>query len=114
MELTSWQRQAARQYFTDHQLAPPYDHELDALASILQYQPKPQEKHGYGCACQKCGEEREERTRIGNTPTDEEEYCPEHGAVMATDDDGITKCPHCDRATSTTPEEAERFAHQDD
>lgn len=62
MELTSWQRQAARQYFTDHQLAPPYDHELDALASILQYHPEPQEKkHGYGCACADCGREREDR-----------------------------------------------------
>ena len=40
------------------------------------------------------------------------EYCPEHGEVIPTDDDGIAKCPTCDRATSTTPEEAKRYEAQ--
>lgn len=43
-----------------------------------------------------------------------EEYCPEHGLVETEDDNGIDRCPECERATSATPEEAERFEHQDD
>jgi hypothetical protein len=40
-ELTREQRRRAREYFTGHQLAPPYDYELDALAMILQYAQAP-------------------------------------------------------------------------
>ena len=36
MDLTREQRQLAREFFEKNGLAPPYDHELDALAEILQ------------------------------------------------------------------------------
>jgi hypothetical protein len=40
------------------------------------------------------------------------EFCPEHGEVVPIDEEGIARCPTCDRATSTTPEEARRFETQ--
>ena len=46
------------------------------------------------------------------TPDDEPytEYCAEHGEVVPVDD----RCPTCEHATSTTMEEAKRFAEQDE
>jgi RNA polymerase subunit RPABC4/transcription elongation factor Spt4 len=41
------------------------------------------------------------------------EYCAVHGRVEAVNDDGIERCPICEQATSTTMEEAVRFAHQE-
>jgi len=43
------------------------------------------------------------------------EYCAEHGLVnTATDEDSdILRCPFCEAATSTTADEAQRFAAQD-
>jgi len=42
------------------------------------------------------------------------EYCALHGEVESVDDGGIERCPICEHATSTTMEEAVRFAHQDE
>lgn len=42
------------------------------------------------------------------------EYCAEHGEVESVDDDGIERCPKCQQATSTTMEEAVRFANQEE
>ena len=40
------------------------------------------------------------------------EYCAEHGEVEPIEDNGIERCPICEHATSTTTEEAVRFANQ--
>jgi hypothetical protein len=41
------------------------------------------------------------------------EFCPEHGEVVTVEDEGVSRCPECERATSTTLEEAVRFESQD-
>jgi Zn finger protein HypA/HybF involved in hydrogenase expression len=42
------------------------------------------------------------------------EYCAEHGEVEPIEDNGIERCPTCQHATSTTLDEAVRFASQDE
>jgi hypothetical protein len=58
-----------------------------------------------GCYCDDCGKELVE-------PYTETEYCAEHGEVEVNPSDA--RCPTCEQATSTTMEEAKRFAEQDE
>ena len=61
-----------------------------------------------GLWCYDCGKELVE-PYVEDEPEEEStEYCAEHGEVVPVDD----RCPICEHATSTTMEEAKRFAKQ--
>ena len=60
-----------------------------------------------GLNCDECGKELVE-PYVEDEP--DTEYCAEHGEVVPVED----RCPVCEHATSTTMEEAKRFAEQDE
>ena len=62
--------------------------------------------------CAACNAEVE--SAYGDPEVEDTEYCAEHGEVTPVDDEGTNRCPTCEHATSTTMEEAKRFAEQDE
>ena len=94
MQLTTAQREKARRFFTDNQLAPPYDHELDSLAAILQYSHNP-EAHT-------CEEDKESGLcRICHVEMTEE--CPGCGGI------GYHKTPCSEWSGSPDPSDPDNF-----